>query len=187
MLLTKSYSSSARTFFWQIQQKFCKGKHFFLSLNEDNYEFISFLGSETGQNIMKNNSLSIHMESWDIFYQNFNTNEHLYSFLLAQQDLSKQVIPKRISYHHSFEKYIKNYLPSFLMEESKKFDLFSNKKSKYLMLKLNDWIKLSGAEKMLIRHKSKAEDDVGLKKIEEKERVFDSSSTASKKKALTQY
>ena len=82
---------------------------------------------------------------------------------------------------------IKNYLPSFSIEESKRFDLFSNKNSKYLLYKFNDWIKSSGAEKMLIRHTSKAKDAVGLKKIEEKERVFDRSSTASKKKALTQY
>ena len=113
MLLTKSYSSSARTFFGGYNKNFVRACIFFLSLNEDNYEFISFLSSETGQNIMKNNSLSIHMESGNIFYQNFNTNEHFYSFLLAQQDLSKKVIPKRISYHHSFEKYQK--LPPFFL------------------------------------------------------------------------
>ena len=42
---------------------------------------------------MTNNSLSIHIESGDIFYDNFNTNENFYSCLLAQQDESKQVVP----------------------------------------------------------------------------------------------
>ena len=45
---------------------------------------------------MTNNSLSIHIVSGDIFYDNFNTNENFYSFLLAQQDKSKQVILKGI-------------------------------------------------------------------------------------------
>ena len=81
----------------------------FLSLNEDNNEFIYFLCLENGQNIMTNNSLSIHIESGNIFYQNFNTNENFYGFLLAQQDEPKAIIPKRIVYHFSFEKYIKNY------------------------------------------------------------------------------
>ena len=72
----------------------------FLSLNEDNNEFVSFLSLDAGQNMAMNNSLSIHIESWNTFY-NFNTNENFYStaFLLPQQDESKQVIPKQIPYH----------------------------------------------------------------------------------------
>ena len=52
---------------------------------------------------MTNNSLLIHVETGDIFYNDFNTKENFYDFLLAQQDESKQFIPKRISYHYSFE------------------------------------------------------------------------------------
>ena len=82
---------------------------------------------------MTNNSLSIHIESGDIFYDNTNFNTNFYSCLLAQQDESKQVVPKRISYHYSFENYIKNYLPSFCIDEPKKLDVLSNKNSKYLL------------------------------------------------------
>ena len=38
----------------------------FLSPNEDNNEFVSFLCSDRGQNIMVNNILSIHIESGNI-------------------------------------------------------------------------------------------------------------------------
>ena len=109
-----------------------------LSPNEDNNEFISLLCSDQGQNIMTSNSLSIHIESGNIFYQNFNTNENFYSFLLTQQDETKEIIPKRIAYHYSFEKYIKNYLPSFSVDDVEKFDLYANKNSKYLLYKFND-------------------------------------------------
>ena len=93
-----------------------------LSPNEDNNEFVSFLCSDKGQNILVKNSSSIHVH----FLPNFNTNENFYSFLLAQQDETK-TIPKRIAYYHSFEKYIKSYLPSFSIEETEKFDLYANK------------------------------------------------------------
>ena len=94
-----------------------------MSLSEDNNEFVSFLFSDMGQNIMTNNSLSIHMETGDIFYNDFNTKESFYNFLLAQQDELKQFIPKRIFYHYSFEKYTRSYFPSFSLEEIDNLDL----------------------------------------------------------------
>ena len=140
----------------------------FLLLNEDNNEFISFLCSDMGQNIMTNNSLSIHVESGDTFYNDFNTSENFYNFLLAQQHESKLFISKGISYHYSFGKYTRSYLPSFPIEEIDNFDMLSNKNSKYLLYKFNDWIESMGAEKNLIRHTSKVNDEVGLQKIEVK-------------------
>ena len=89
---------------------------------------------------MTNNSFSIHIESGDIFYNNFNTEKNFYNFLLAQQDESKQVIPKRISYHHSFERYTREYLPSLSLEEIDKFDMLSDKTSQHLLYKYNDWM-----------------------------------------------
>ena len=118
----------------------------FLSLNNDSREFIAFLISNPGQNIMTNNSLPIHIESGNIFYQYFNTNEDLYNFLLAQQDETKLIVPKRTSYHNSFERYTENFLPSFSIDDVEKFDLFANKNSKYLFYKFNDQIDASGGE-----------------------------------------
>ena len=144
----------------------------FLSLNGDDNELVSFLCSDIGQNIMVNNSLLIHVETGDIFYNDFNTKQNFSNFLLVQQDESKQFIPKRISYHYSFEKYTRRYLPSFSLKEIDRFDLLSNKNAKYLLYKFNDWIEPMGAEKKLIRHTSKVRDEIGLQKIEEKDRDF---------------
>ena len=60
--------------------------------------------------------------------------------------------------------YIKNYLPSFSIDETEKLDLLSNKNFKHLLYKFDDWIELLGAEKILIRHSSKAKDVLRLKK-----------------------
>ena len=118
--------------------------------DNDNREFIAFLVSDEVQNVMTNNSLSIHAESGNIFYQNFNRNEKFYSFLIAQQHQTKTIIPKRISYHYSFEKYISKYLTSFSIDDAKKFDLFANKNSEYLFYKFNDQIEALGGEKRII-------------------------------------
>ena len=140
--------------------------------DDDNRDFIPFLCSDVAQNIMTNNSLSIHVDSGNICYQNFNINEHFYVFLQAQQEESKRPIPKIISYHHSFEKYIKSYLPSFSVDDAETFVLFSNKNSKYLSYKFNDWLELAGGQNRLIRYISKSKDDVVLKIIEEKDKQF---------------
>ena len=113
-------------------------------------------------------SLYIHVESRDIFYNDFNTKENFYNFLLAQQDKSKQFIPKRISYHYNFEKYIRSYLPSFSIKKIDKFHMLSNKNLKYLLYTFNECIEAMDAKKNLIRHTSKVKDEVGLPKIEEK-------------------
>ena len=73
------------------------------------------------------------------------------AFFLAQQDETKAIIPKRIAYHYDFEKYIKNCLPSFSVDDIEKFDLYANKNSKYLLNKFNDLVdSLQGTEKLII-------------------------------------
>ena len=121
---------------------------------------------------MTNNSLSIHIKSGDIIYKNFNTNEKFYNFLMAQQNDQTANVPKRISYHHCFKHYVKNFLPSFPLDDVDKFDLFSNKNAKYLFYRFNDFIKKSGGKKQIIKHTLKIKDSVGLKKIEDKNKQF---------------
>ena len=76
---------------------------------------------------MTNNSLSMHIETGDIFYQTFNTGENFYNFILAQQDDQRAPVSKRNSYYHSFEKYIQSFLTSFSIDDVKKFDLYAHK------------------------------------------------------------
>ena len=89
----------------------------FLSPRTKKREFITFFWSNLGQNVMinKQTCLSIHLDSGDIFYQNYNTGENFYKLLLAQQDDQKAFVSKKFSYRDSFEKYIDSFLPSFLI------------------------------------------------------------------------
>ena len=58
---------------------------------------MAFLQSDQEQNLITKNSLSIHIESGDIYYQNFNTGKNFYNFILAQQDYQTAPVPKKFS------------------------------------------------------------------------------------------
>ena len=144
----------------------------FLSPSIENREFIAFLSFEKGQNVMTSNSLSMHMESANIFYQSFNINENFYSFISTQQDHTKALVSKRISYCHSFEKYIEIFLPSFSIDDVENFDLFANKNSKYLFYEFNDQIEVFEGEKRVIWHTVDLKNYISIRKIEERDRKF---------------
>ena len=82
-----------------------------LGLNKDHESFIDFLSLDIGSQIFRENMLSIHTETGNIFYDNYNTNESIYSFLLNQQDKTKQVIHATLRYKDSSS----NHLNIFLM------------------------------------------------------------------------
>ena len=90
---------------------------------------------------MTQSKLSIHVESWDIFYENYNTGENFHNFLLAQQNDDAVFIPKKISYWNNFETYISHV---FSIDDIKKYDLYTHKNSKYLFYRFNDYIKAYG-------------------------------------------
>ena len=71
---------------------------------------------------------------------------------MAQQDETKSIAQKQISYSYSFEKYIQSYLPSFFIDDVEKYGLYSNKNAKYLFYKFNDWIESMEGETSYTSH-----------------------------------
>ena len=85
--------------------------------------------------------------------------ENFYSFLIAQQEETKAIIPERISHYYSFEEYINKYLPSFSIDNAEKFDLLENKNSKYLFCKFNVQIEVP---KQITWHTAKMKYSISL-------------------------
>ena len=121
---------------------------------------------------MTQNKLSIHVESGDIFYDNHNTGENFYSFLLSQQNDEAAYVPKKLSYRNSFEAYISTFLQDFSIDDQEKFDLLAFKNSKYLFYRFNDFIKAYGNPRYKLLHTRKMLDTLGMKKVEEKKKQF---------------
>ena len=121
---------------------------------------------------MTQNKLSIHVESGDIFYDNHNTEENFYSFLLSQQNDEAAYVPKKFSYNDTFEKYITSFLKNFFIEDQGKFDLLAFKNSKYLFYRFNDFVKIYGNPRCKLLHTRKMFDSAALKKLEDKNNQF---------------
>ena len=117
---------------------------------------------------MTQNKLSIHVESDDIFYDNHNIGENLYSFLLSQQNHEAAYVPKKFSYRNSFEAYISTFLQDFSIDDQEKFDLLAFKNSKYLFYHFNDFVKTYRNPRYKLLHTRKMLHTVGMKRVEEK-------------------
>ena len=70
----------------------------FLGLSPINREFGALLMSDLGLKTMTQNKLSIHVDSGNIFFDNHNTGENFYSFLLSQQNDEAAYVPKELTY-----------------------------------------------------------------------------------------
>ena len=144
----------------------------FLGMHASNREFAAFLLSDLGRKTMTQNKLSIHVDSGDIFYDNHNTEENLYSFLLLQQNEETVFVPKKFSYSNTFEKYIVDFLQIFSIDDQEKFDLISFKNSKYLFYRFNDFVKNYSNPRYKLLHTRKMKDSAALEKIEDKNKQF---------------
>ena len=136
-----------------------------LGLNRDNETFIEFLSLDIGSQIFRENMLSIRIETGNIFYDNYNTNESIYSFFLNQQDETKQVIHTTLIYKDSFSNYLKYFLDDVDNETVKKFDFFAHKNVKYLFYKFNDYLLFDGLNTVPVRHSKINENEIAMEKI----------------------
>ena len=159
-------------FFYGVESKQFVNAPEFIGLSPINREFCAFLLSDLGRQTMNQNKLSIHVESRDIFYDNHNTGENFYSFLLSQQNDKAAYVPKKLSYRNIFEDHITTFLQDFSVDDQEKFDLLAFKNSQYLFYRFNDFVKAYGNPRYKLLHTRKMLDTVSMKKVEEKNKQF---------------
>ena len=61
-----------------------------LGLNKGNAEIVDFICSQQGEELFQDNSLSIHLQSENIFYDNFNTNKSFYDFYFLKKTKARK-------------------------------------------------------------------------------------------------
>ena len=144
----------------------------FLGISPINREFAAFLLSDLGRKTMTQNKLSIHVESGDVLYDNHNTEENFYGFLLSQQNDEAAYVPKTFSYNNTFEKYITSFLQNFLIDDQEKCDLLAFKNSKYLFYRFNDFVKMYGNPRYKLLHTRKMLDSKAMEKLGDKNKQF---------------
>ena len=91
---------------------------------------------------------------------------------MAQQNEQVANFLKKNSYRNTFESYMNNFLPVFSIDDVKKYDLFTNKNSKYLFYRFNEYVKAYGSHRRKIKHTFKMKDSVSMQKIEARSKQF---------------
>ena len=86
----------------------------------------------TVRRIIRENKLLLYIETGNIYHDNLNMNESIYDFILAQQENSKNLLKTRFSYGGDFDQYTRTYLGEIEARNDDKYDLLTNKISKYL-------------------------------------------------------
>lgn len=81
---------------------------------------------------------------------------------MAQQNQQATNIPTIFFQGNTFQSYINNFLPAFSTDEVEKYNLFTNKNSKYIFYRFNDYVKACSSHRRKIKHTLKMKDSVGM-------------------------
>ena len=138
----------------------------YLGLSHENEQFVDYLTSEECRDILEREDIQIHIDSGDIFVNNQNTGKSIYDFLLNQQDENKKKLPIDFSYDDNYTDYIIKYLPGINEVDDDKFDVLTNKNSKYLFHLFNKYQESRNRPKQFIRHSVISDNNYALRELQ---------------------
>ena len=134
------------------------------NLVQGNLEFVEFLATEECQEALERDGISIHVPIGDIFVNNQNTGESLYTFLNNQHETKKE-IPLDFAYDDDLTDHMTKYLPAINEFDEVKHDFLTNKNSKFLFHLFNKLQEDRGKPKYPIRHSTLRDDNYALKTL----------------------
>ena len=77
------------------------------NLSKASLEFLEYLSSDYGKELLQKNKLKVHVESWEIFHDNVNTGENVYNFFSNQEDETKKFINLNLNLSGDLEYYVR--------------------------------------------------------------------------------
>ena len=95
----------------------------------------------------------------ETFFDNINSGENIYNFFFTQQDAMKKLLKIEFDFSDDYDDYITNILPSI---KDNKFDILTNKNSKFLFYNFHSYLNLQNEPKELIRHSQISDDTYTL-------------------------
>ena len=125
--------------------------------------------TDFGPRLMKENNLSVHIESGDLYYNGTNTGESIYDFVLSQNDFSKKIVKEKLYYAGTFEDCLNEFLAGFNAEVDDQLDTLTNKCNKYLFYKYNESLVFAGLEPAFVVHTKVSADEVVLENLQSRD------------------
>ena len=62
------------------------------NLSKASLEFLEYLSSDCGKELLQKNKLKIHVENGEIFHDNVNADENFSNFFSNQEDETKKIL-----------------------------------------------------------------------------------------------
>ena len=116
---------------------------------------------------MKQNRLSIHSSTGDLYYDGVNTKESLFDFISSQKNISKKMIREKLYYGGTFEQYLSEFLPAF--DADANLDTLTNKSIKYLFYRYNDYFVCKDFEPSSIIHTKLSADEFVMENLQNRD------------------
>ena len=104
-------------------------------LNESNEHFIDYLSSDFAKEVFPKNITKIHLDTGNVYDDNLNTKESIYSFMYAQQDETKKFMDFELDISDDFEFYLNEIIAGITDD---KFDMDMHSTSKFQFYHFNN-------------------------------------------------
>ena len=139
-----------------------------LGISTSPSKFLDFLQSEICASLIKNNKLKIHVESGNRYHENSDTNESICTFFKNQADETKKWIDFEFILSDDYNDYFMKYLVHIKDGKDKKYDMLTNKDSKFLFYYFNDYLRQISEPTKPVRHSAVADDYTALEILQSK-------------------
>ena len=131
-------------------------------------EFLDFLQGKICKKLLEDNELKIHIETGNIYYDNTDTNESIHNFILAQINPTSGEIEHSFTFGRDYVTYFQWLTDAFSASTKSKLDIFTNKNSKFLFYRFDDYLQQNGEEIKKIKHSVVMQDYIAVQEIQEK-------------------
>ena len=131
--------------------------------------FMQFLATDYSSQIMKQNRLSIHSSTGNLYYDGVNTNKSLFDFIVSQKIRTKKRIREKLYYGGTFEQYLIEFLPAFDVDADAKYQVSSIRSIKYLFYRYNDYLVYKDFDPSPIIHKKLSTDEVVMERLQNRD------------------
>ena len=111
---------------------------------------------------MKTDKLKIHFENRNIYHDNNDTNENIYSFFEAQEDKTKKWINIEFVLSDNYNDYFMKYLINIKYGKDENYDMLTNKIFNFLFYHFNDCLKQINEPTKPVRHTVVMDDETAL-------------------------
>ena len=139
-----------------------------IRIDQDSREFLDYLQDEICENIMERNKITIHAKTGNMYYDNIDTGESIYTFFAAQQDQTKKLMSEEFQFFDSYEEYIMNYITAIENETYYKLDMLTNKNSKFLFYHFNQYLAEIGQPLKFVGHSVISDNNYALTVLQER-------------------